>query len=372
MRITTLQLQHVRSYKSLDLQLPQEDTVVLLGENGVGKTNLLDAIGMLSRTRSLLGLEDSVMVHGTEAFLRVRGCVVSDAGEEATLEVVLQKSPRALKACFRCDVRIGVEQFLGLLPTVAFLPQDMELLTGAPALRRRFLDSLLCQMAPGYLRSLVAYQRMLKQRSALLRSPRPLSEICDELTLWEARLAPLAARVTVERLALVSTLQLALPEEVGLLGESHWNDVRIAYVRSTQSTDEALLHQEFIAAYAAARDRDRMLQSTTVGPHRDDWAVMVNERSLADVGSRGQQRTVLLALLFLQVSAVQLRLGEKPVILLDDAFSELDAHHQQALLTSLAGYQVILSATALPKNLPEGTAVLHVAEGNVRLLQAVM
>ncbi|MDA1208653.1 MAG: DNA replication/repair protein RecF [bacterium] len=347
MRISSLQITQFRSYDSLSVDLSQGDVHILVGPNGVGKTNIIEAVSILSLTRSCLHTEElDLMQWGTE-FYRITGKACNDAGEQYTLEVVSQTAPRVQKAYFLNDVRSSVDGMVGVLPTVVFLPQELDLFGGSPSQRRKFLDRLLCQVSPVYMRTLSQYQKVLKQRNALLKQIAERKADESHLDVWDVKIAEVGAYITHARLELIGTLQLTLPEEIVSLGES-WEGIALAYDRKGTETELDVMEEELRTLLKNNRKRDCILQATTVGPHREDWHLAIGGRSIQSFASRGQQRTSLLALLLLQVSYLELRCGEKPLILLDDVFSELDADHQDALLRSLSGYQVIITTTHVP------------------------
>ena len=362
----SLQLQQFRSYESLDLQFSGADVQVLLGENGAGKTNILESISILSLLRSTLGVEEAALVRWGTDYYRIRGELQSDAGEQKMIEVVSQQQPRVQKACFLNDVKMQVDKMVGVLPSVLFLPQDLQLFSGAPANRRKFLDRLLSQVSPEYLALLMQYQKVLKQRNSLLKriSERRANE--SELDLWDDQLAALAAPLTIARLELIGTLQLTLPEEVHSLGEEQWENIQLVYERKGEATEEAALRLEYRKRFLQNRQRDCILQATSLGPHREDWTIQVDGRSITSFASRGQQRASLLALLLLQVSYVELRCGEKPVILLDDVFSELDDNHQCRLLDSLQGYQVFITTTRMPEGYDDVEVIEICGQGKTK------
>jgi DNA replication and repair protein RecF len=348
MRLLSLELTQFRSYGQLSLDLSSEGVHLLVGSNGAGKTNVLEAISILSLLRSCLGTDETDLTQWEKDFYRISAKVQSNNGEEKTLEVVSQQAPRVQKACFLNDVRMGIESMVGIMPTVVFLPQELQLFTGSPALRRRFVDRLLCQVSPEYLRALAQYQKVLKQRNTLLRNIAEGRAQQDDLDIWDIHLADHGVPVTLARLELIGTLQLTLPEEIVALGES-WEDISIVYDRKGTECEAGALKKEYLDTLLKNRKRDCILQATTAGPHREDWHIEVDGREIQSFASRGQQRASLLALLLLQVSYLELRTGEKPIILLDDVFSELDSAHQEALIHSLSGYQVIITTTYIPE-----------------------
>lgn len=365
MRILSLTLEHFRNYAAQAVQMGESDIQLFVGRNGSGKTNLIEALSLLSVTRSCRGKDDTDMVQWEQPFYRICAEVISDAGERHRLEAVCEVQPRKRKAFFINDVRMQASGMVGFLPTVTFLPEDLLLFSGAPAERRRFLDQLLSQLSPEYLSDLSQYQKTLQQRNALLKRIAHGEDQSDSLTLWDSSLAELGSRITLSRLELMETINLSFAEEMANLGE-RWEDVRLVYERKTQARARVELMKELEALFALHRERDVVLQTTSVGPHREDWQVERAGRSLPSFASRGQERLAVLALLLLEVSYLELRRGEKPVIMLDDAFSELDDDHQCSLLEAFKGYQVLMTSTRIPPNAGDAT-VFPVEQGRVLL-----
>lgn len=368
MRLTSLTLHNVRNYASLQLDLGESMRHLFVGLNGAGKTNILEAISYLSLSRSCRGAENAEVAMWDANDLRIRGDALCDDGSSINLECVCTLSPRQVKALFINDVRRQAADFVGTLPSTVFLPQDMPLLTGAPAERRRFLDQLLCQVSPEYLQALSQYQKMLGQRNTLLRRIVDGDQPREMLQLWNEQIAPFAAKITILRLELFETLNLTFEQELQALKQP-WEQSSLRYQRKTTEREERVLVQEFLELFDQYVERDLAMKSTSVGPHRDDWVVMVNDKPLGAVASRGQQRLVLLSILLLVVSFLELKRGEKPIILLDDAFSELDSPHQDILIDTLRDYQVFLTAAHLPGN-TSSLAVWQVDNGTVERVRS--
>lgn len=360
MRITSLSLERFRSYQKKDMAFGDDLVHVLLGPNGEGKTNVLEALSLLSLTKSCLPVEEADIIAWGEDYYRLKAQVVADSGEEKSLELFSQIAPRKQKACFINDVKVPISQMVGTLPTVIFLPQDLELFTGSPGSRRRFLDQILCQVSPEYMQTLMQYQKILKQRNALLRKIADGIARRTDLAVWDEKVAETGTVVMLRRLELCEVLQCSLPEELKSLGED-WDDAQIVYERKGEMREFHAAKEELLDLLSHFQERDIVLKSTTIGPHRDDWKIVVDGRDIATFASRGQQRTAILALLFLQVSYLELQRLEKPVVLLDDVFSELDDHHQQSLLRSLEEYQVIITTTHIPEEI-SGARVWEIVE----------
>ena len=364
MRLLSLTLEHFRNYTTQVIPFSDADIQLFVGQNGSGKTNVIEAISLLSITKSCKGKEEQDIVEWDKGHYRVSGTVMNDAGQESRMEIVSEITPRRRKALFINDVRSPVLGYIGMLPTVTFLPQDLLLFSGTPGERRRFLDQLLSQVSSTYFNDLASYQKIIQQRNALLKRIATGVEDPSSLNIWDAELAAKASSITLARLELIETLNLSLLGEIRSLGEA-WETADIRYERKTTARDHEALKEELLSILKATRDRDIILQSTGTGPHREDWQVYRDDRPIPAFASRGQERVAVLALLLLEVSYLELRRNEKPIILLDDAFSELDDAHQGTLLNAFKGYQVMMTSTRVPPN-AEGAKVFRVESGVVQ------
>ncbi len=359
MRLLSLRLEQYRNYGRTEIAFGPEELQVFLGENGSGKTNLLEAIGMLALSKSFLGVDDDDLKQWGTTFYRVTGQAQTDAGEDVTLEVVSQTEPRRAKVCRRNDVKTGIADFVGQLPVAVFLPQDMGLFTGSPGERRKFLDQILSQVSGEYLAAHLHYHKVLKQRNAFLRALTQGLAQREDLHPWDLQLSEAAETIIRLRLELIETFNLTLADEVRSLGEQ-WTEVTVQYRNTANEMEPG---GTMLDALARSLERDLVMQTTSVGPHRDDWGLTVDGRPIQIASSRGQQRAVVLALLFLEASFLELRRGEKPLILLDDIFSELDAHHRERVTAAFPRHQVIL--TAIEPAEGERVRTWHVTQGSV-------
>ena len=315
----TLRLLEVRDFRNLarvDLPLPPEG-IAVVGDNGHGKTSLLEAIYYLHVLRSVRGANDADVVRfGAPAF-HVRARTSRDIGigyeratkrKRVTLDGV--EPPRLTDA-------------LGAVPSVMFSPADVALVRGAPGERRRFLDIMLGVTSPTYLRSLQAYRAALARRNAALRSGGPVA-------VWEPPLAQHGAVICRERVAWVLDSAPALARLAAAIGESAPVGVRYASTLGEQADEKALAD-----ALAEGRTNDIKRGMTRIGVHRDDLAVSLGEHDLREFGSAGQQRTVAIALRMLEAETLEQRIGVAPVFLLDDPFAELDQERSRRILALL-------------------------------------
>jgi DNA replication and repair protein RecF len=297
-----------------------------------------------------------------------------------TLEVVnVRQSGEHGEARYIKQVRVNGAQkraldMLGRLNVVLFAPQDLELVHGAPSERRRYLDVLLCQVDAGYCRSLTRYNRVLVQRNHLLRRLRERGGDRAELEFWNERLTADGSAVWARRGATVRSLgDLATPIHAALAGSSDALVLdfrpRLDQLGAFAGGDVAAVQSRFQAALALRRDEEIARGMTLVGPHRDDLAFAVAGVDMRTFGSRGQQRTVTLALKMAEAALMRAETGETPVLLLDDVLSELDGRRQEHLLGSIDAAQQTLITTTEPPSPAlarlAGAEWLRVAGGEV-------
>ncbi len=316
MHLSQLTARNFRNLASLDVDLHPEG-VVILGENGHGKTNLLEAIYYLVLFRSLRGAKDRELVRFGEAGFFVAGV----AGQRIT--VGYETAGRRKKVTVdRCEVK-KLSEGVGLVTAVAFAPADRAIVAGGPAGRRRYLDVLLSLGEPGYLGHLAAMRNALRQRNAALKRGRG-----DEAQAFDAPFARAAAHVGAERRRWTVAWSERYAELCSSLGEDDSPGLRY-HPHHHRESDAP---QELERALAVTIDRDLRRGMTTTGPHRDDMDLSLNERELRTYGSAGQQRTAAVALRLLEAETLTAARGSSPVALYDDVFAELDAGRQARLL----------------------------------------
>lgn len=403
MRLRQLTLNHFRCYHRLELAFPDEP-VVLVGRNAQGKTSLLEAIYLLATSRAPHGVPDRQLIHWDAEreevwpFSQVLGHVERREGP-LTIEIVnaIQAGqpgadgPRLAKRIRVNEVARRAMDLVGLFNVVLFTPHDLEVVSGAPAERRRYLDGLLCQVDPAYCRALSRYNQVLAQRNHLLRLIRERRGAASELAFWDERLVQDGSLVLARRLEAIAQLgELAVDLHERMAGGGgplrlsyhiSWDDpaalVDGASPKAAPTArDTALVAIEDLAAdFTAALERSRAVQLargiTPVGPHRDDLSFQVNGADMRSFGSRGQQRSVALALRLAEARLMQRRRGDWPVVLLDDVLSELDPGRRARLLGLLAEVEQTMLTTAdlavLPADWLRDAAVFEVEAGRVGL-----
>lgn len=349
MKLNRIWLKDFRSHAELAVELSDGLTAVI-GANGSGKTNLLEAIGVLSRLKSFRGAPTDRMIRRDcdRAIVRAEG--IRD-GRSVLIEIELG-SGRSTVLVNKQRLQKNRE-LLGALRVTVFAPDDLALIKEGPSVRRDFLDDLMVALDPRNDVLLADYARTVKQRNTLLKQSRGRLDEGAELTLdvYDGQLASLGTRVTYLREHILTALMPRVATAYGILAG---REVEIVanYRRSWEQ-------EELADAVAEARAADLARNTTSVGPHRDEVALRIDGFDSRTEASQGEQRTLALALRFAGHELVTGHVGEAPLLLLDDVLSELDADRATALLSNLpAGQTIITSATELPE-LVEPEAILR-------------
>lgn len=361
MYLSRLVLADFRLYRQLTLDLPMGVTV-LYGSNAAGKTTLLEAVYYLATTRSprasaereLISLEAAGDL-GLPPFARVSAVIQPKfEAEILPLEIVIQRKfgadgefmPSVQKTIRIDKVARRALDLIGQVRVVMFAPQDLELVTGAPSERRRYLDVTLSQIDGRYVRALSRYNQVLTQRNGLLRSWREQRRVGNdsELLFWDEELATAGAYILRERRRAVAELNdLAREYFAQITGNEQ--PLALRYIETTTAHDAPSL----VAALKAMRREERDRGVTLIGAHRDDLSITLAERDMGAYGSRGQQRATTLALRLAEAELMHRRTGDRPILLLDDLLSELDQKRREFLLNTIKrdDQQTLITATDL-------------------------
>ena len=333
MQITELTLRSYRSYETMHLAF-DPGVQIFLGANAQGKTNIIEALYYAAFGRSHRTSSDAELIR------------VGADGAHIGLSFRRHDVPGELSFTFARGARRRItyageslrqRDLVGILPMVLFSPEDLFLVKGAPALRRRYLDAELSQASPAYYGELLRYTRILKQRNAVLKDIRERLAAPDDLPPWDAQLAKSAAYIVTRRIAAVAQLGAlsARVQAVLAAGEELALAYEIAGAGAEDFAEDDMtesLHVWYNKMLCEGRARDIARAATGVGPHLDDLVLRVGGMSLRSYGSQGQQRTGALALKLAELFYLQENIGEAPILLLDDVMSELDADRRRALL----------------------------------------
>jgi len=328
--IKKLHVQHIRSHDDYSMEFSPEVTIIT-GANGTGKTSLLEAVYIALQGTSFRGADSEILRRECDWW---------------RIDTLLDDQPRTIKfdsqkttsrKQFEIDNKTTARIPAKLKhPVVLFEPEDLRLLHGSPARRRQFIDRFISQLNPLYGPTLRKYERALKQRNNLLKKQYMQD---DELFAWNIALAEHGAFIIEQRIAFIEEINLNLSSLYQEIAGTH-DDVSIHYSHTFVGDIKQKLLNELHAHLA----RDRSLGNTSVGPHRHDVIFEINNSPALSTASRGEARTIVLALKFLEVSIIEQLTDKQPIILLDDVFSELDANRQKLLTSQLKGHQIIITS----------------------------
>ncbi|MCA0376952.1 MAG: DNA replication and repair protein RecF [Gemmatimonadetes bacterium] len=362
--LTRLVARDFRNFAHLDLDVPPAGLVVV-GENGHGKTNLLEAAAFCGLLRSWRGARDVDVIRFGAPAMHVRATLSAPAAYH-TVSVGVERVSRRKRAMLD-----GVEQprlaaALGALPSVAFSPADVALVAGGPGERRRYLDVLLALSQPAYLYALQQYRAALARRNAALRTAQregARGDHASRVSVWEPALAEHGGVLVATRRAFVQAHAGRYAALCAAIGERETALLRYVRVGGTGGLEDATAPAATVAAdvaaqlaaqYAHQRGTELRRGVTLVGPHRDDLALTLGARDLRTFGSAGQQRSAAIALRLLELATLRDALGHAPLLLLDDPFAELDLGRAERVLHLLeeAGAAQVLLVVPREEDIP--------------------
>ena len=330
--ITRLRVQNVRSHDVYDMTIHNGVTVIT-GPNGSGKTTLLETLYIALQGTSFKGSDGDVLKKEAPWW---RIDILTE--DEDKRSVTFDPSRTTRRKQFTIDGKISARLSpKHKYPVVLFEPEDLRLLNGSPTRRRQFIDRFITQLNPLYGMALRKYERALKQRNNLLKR-QYLNN--DELFAWDLALSEHGAYIIEQRIAFIEQLNSGLADAYNDIAQTQ-DDVSVHY----SHTFVGDIKQKLLNELNAHAERDKLLGNTSVGPHRHDVMFELNNSPALSVASRGEVRTVVLALKFLEVEIIEQLTGQKPLILLDDVFSELDVTRQKALSDRTRAHQIVMTST---------------------------
>jgi DNA replication and repair protein RecF len=325
--LDSISIRDFRNIERAELVIPP-DGVALVGDNGQGKTNFLEAIAYLELLRSMRGVRDRDLTRFNAPAFHIAAASTGTAIQRVGVGV--ERSGKKRVTLDGVDTP-RLTDALGALPSVCFSPTDIALIAGAPAERRRYLDIALALSSKRYLTALRQYRAALARRNAALRESARPSARHSSVAAWEPALAEHGSVIIEERRAWVAEGAAEFTRLCVEIGERA--PMQIAY--ESPMVDSADVREALTAALQRGRDHDARRLITHAGPHRDDLAVTLGSRDLRVVGSAGQQRTAAIALRLLEAATFRTRGGAQPLLLLDDPFAELDRTRASRVLALL-------------------------------------
>jgi len=331
MLLTSLKLKNFRSYLDREFNFSHQVNLIV-GPNTSGKSNILESVYFLSTGKSERADLEQELINYNQEFSRVTGLVEKD-GEKEKLEIILTRgmvagSKESKKRYLINDVPKRMVDFVGKAACVLFNPEDLEIIIDSPSIRRRYLNNCLETIDSQYRRAALSYEKGLRQRNKLLQQIRDEGKSRNVLFFWDKLLIENGSLLTQKRQEFIDFVNKE-PQRFGSL---------------TLSYQKSLISPQRLEKYC----REEVAAATTlVGPHRDDFSVFFRERNLQTYGSRGEQRTAIFSLKLGEMEYMSLKIGERPILLLDDIFSELDHDNRQKLIEVIPQQQTIMSTTDL-------------------------
>jgi len=345
MLLTTLTLSQFRNYSKSTFDL--HTTTIIIGDNAIGKTNILEAIALLSCGKSFRAEQDHDAIQFGQDFAKV-SAVVGKPGNETYLDAIFAKSARGFSKKFLVNkVPKRQADFVGNLPTTIFTPQDIEMITASPSSRRRYIDAILYQSSKTYRLAHTVYEKALKARNRLLRDIRDEKKSYrkEEFTYWNDLLLEHAEVITTQRQELIEYLNTAHKELFQIF---------ITYDHSKMTVERL---EKYHSAELAAG-------ITLIGPQRDDFLLLLEKTKhpISEFCSRGEQRLTVIQLKMLEIQYLEKSLSERPILLLDDIFSELDQKNIERIINLIPYQQTIITTTHeefIPIPTATNTHIIH-------------
>ncbi|WAA09529.1 DNA replication/repair protein RecF [Fervidibacillus albus] len=365
MYIQQLTLKQFRNYEQLSLSL--ENTVnVILGENAQGKTNVMESIFVLAMAKSHRTTNDRELIQWDQDYAKIKGTV----GKKNTLlpmELTITKKGKKAKINHLEQSRLS--QYIGHFNVVMFAPEDLNLVKGSPAIRRRFIDMEIGQVSPVYLHDMSQFHKVLQQRNKYLK--RMQGTDATLLEIYTEQLAALATKITRTRFDYLRLLEKWAKEIHHSITREKEN-LQIRYKPSVDVSEEDDLSKminTYMEKFRLVQHKELERGMTLIGPHRDDFMFFVNDRNVQIYGSQGQKRTTALSLKLAEIEFIFNETGEYPVLLLDDVLSELDTYRQSHLLSTIQGkVQTFVTTTGIEgidHQMVKNARIFHVENGKI-------
>ncbi|MEZ4668760.1 MAG: DNA replication/repair protein RecF [Anaerolineae bacterium] len=401
MHVEHLSLTNFRNYARLEISLPANRPVILHGDNAQGKTSLLEAIYYLTASRSPHTTSDRQLIHWRVEddplpFAHLAAEIEGKGGSFNRVEMalVLERTPDGGQR-FKKTIRVNgaerrVMDLVGLVAVVLFLPQDLLLVEGSPSDRRHFMDSTLSQVDGNYVQALNTYEKILPQRNALLKRIAEGHASTEELPYWDDQLVTagsvlIAARQRflrdLENSAQQTHLELTGRDEVLTLNyqpgfrPTAEGDGQLSFDMLGLDLHRDLTPEQIAPQFAEQLENERQVSIdrgiTLCGPHRDELRLLINNRDAGLYGSRGQARTTVLALKLAELEWMRGRIGEWPILLLDEVVAELDSRRRKYLLDRIGGATQTLLTTAelevFPASFLQRATIWEVTDGQIKV-----
>jgi DNA replication and repair protein RecF len=347
--IEKLELIDYRNYKSAILEF-DKPVVIIIGMNGQGKSNILEAICFLTTKTSFRARQLKEMIHWERDRSFIKGRV-RNLNKVDEIEVVIEEAGATL---LKNKIKEKAWRLQRDISTVVFTPDDLQIVKGSPQKRRHYIDSVIIKIKPTFLFTLVNYNRILQQRNCLLKR----AGVRGEIEVWNEKLVDLGAKIIIEREAVSRIInEKGKGIYCDLLQEKERKDLMVRYLSAAGGGDRQAVKQRLEEELREREEEEREKGITLVGPHRDDLEITINNKEARLYASQGEERSVVLTLKLTEVELLREEGRQEPLILFDDVLSELDEQVRNKLMTKVNGRnQIFITATScefIPKRLTE-------------------
>lgn len=357
MNIKKLELKNFRNYPEAEIEF-SEGVNILYGDNAQGKTNILEAIYVGATARSHRAGKDKEMIRFGEEEAHIK-YFIEKKGISDRIDMHLKKGKAKGIAVNGIPLRRSSDLF-GSANIVFFSPEDLNIIKEGPSERRKFIDMELCQLDKVYLSNLTNYNKIILQRNKLLKELEFHQDYLDTLQIWNMQLVKYGKEVISRRQEFLSELEPIIQKiHRGITGGKE--EISVVYEANVNASD---LEREL----EKNREKEMRARVSLVGPHRDDIAFLLGDIDIRTFGSQGQQRTAALSLKLSEIEIVKKRIGDYPVLLLDDVLSELDAGRQEKLLDNMQNVQTVITCTGVDefvRNRFPVNQIFRVSEGTI-------
>ena len=359
MFIKRLQMLNYRNYNALDIELCP-NVNVFMGDNAQGKTNILEAIYYCAFAKSHRTSKDKELINwnGEHAFISV------DVGRERLdkrIDISILKDGKKSIRINKIKIK-KIGELFGNFNVVMFSPEDLRIIKDSPGVRRKFIDMELCQLNPKYYYNLVQYNKVLNERNILLRNRNTSSEM---LEIYDMQLVEFGYNIIRDRIKYIESLN-KYAEKIHSDITSGKEKINFKYISTIKDLEN--IKENFYMLLEKNRSKDCDRGITSIGPHRDDFFVYINDIDTKSYGSQGQQRTAVLTMKFSSLEIIKELTGEFPVLLLDDVLSELDFNRKKYILSTIGQIQTVITCTGIEdlyEYLDEKAKVFKVKNGKI-------
>jgi DNA replication and repair protein RecF len=335
MKIKKLYLRNFRNHESLLINFDDKITFIH-GDNGLGKTNILEAIYFLSTTKSLKAEVDKELISHNSNFL-INQAVVSIDEEDVNLEISLDcihsHNNRSIKKVKINQVPKSITSFAGQLKAVLFTPADLDILFSSSSMRRRYLDTIFYQVSEEYKKAVIDYTKALKHRNKILDLYKETGRGLEQLEIWTEILIREGKIIQTYRDKFFHFFENNIQNLLEKLNIQNL-ELKILYKKNEASNEN----------YNNYKNKELYTGLTAFGPHKDDFEILYNYQNVANFGSRGQQRIAISILKFMELDFIYFETNQKPILLLDDIFSELDDKNKRAILNIIYNQQTVITS----------------------------